>query len=194
MIKNDENIIIENEDDLKNPFMCYCIMMRFMNEAGEDYVDYNEDIIKPVPFIMWLNGRNYISNEQVDELISIDDLYLQEVICGGDVLFPNTYGQGTFSEYKCYQMLAEYISCSKVLRKKLYDSVNNKALGFANGEFYKDKNGISLACIIPSEELMVGIHDLHYKNQRDTFDWTFAEMYSFVKDLSIKDCDFEIDY
>lgn len=194
MIRTTENVIIENEDDLNDSFLCYCVMMQFMKIAAEDYIDYNENIVNSIPFITWLNGRKYISNEQMDKLFSIDNLYLQKVLCGGDILFPITYGQGVFSEYKCYQLLSEYISCSKILRQRLYNSVTDKAHAFTDSEFYKNENGISLACIISTEELMVGQHDLHYKNQRDTFKWTYAEMYDYVKNMSVKETDIDIEY
>lgn len=38
--------IIKSPDDLKDPFLCYCVFHRFMEEAGEDYIDYNECIVK----------------------------------------------------------------------------------------------------------------------------------------------------
>ena len=64
MIKNNEYYIIENEEDLKNPIICYCVMMKFIKEVREDYIDYNESIVRPVPFITWMNGKGYITNEQ----------------------------------------------------------------------------------------------------------------------------------
>ena len=195
MIKNNENYIVENKEDLKDPFICYCVMMRFMEEAGEDYVDYNDLIIEPISFIAWMSKEGYITNEQADKLFCVK--YIQDVICGGEILFPNTYGQGAFSEYKCYQLLAEFMSYSERSRQMLYDSVNNKANYFDNGEFYKDENGISLACIIPESEFKIGLHDtsdFRNKTQREIFDWTFAEMYHKVKDLTIEESDIELEY
>lgn len=192
MIDKGKYYIIKNEADLKDSFFCYCVMMKFIEEAGEDYIDYNESIVKPVPFITWMNGKGYITNEQLDELININNLYLQEV---SYKLFPNTYGQGTFSEPKFYWFLSQYISCVKGLRQRLYDSVNDKADYFESGEFYKNEDGVSLACIIPKEEVTIAVHDTNNpKNQRETFDWTFAEMYYKVKDMTIKECDVELEY
>lgn len=192
MIKNNDYYIIENEEDLKNPIICYCVMMKFIKETGEDYIDYNESIVRPVPFITWMNGKGYITNEQLDQLLDIDGLYLQEV---SYKLFPNTYGQGIFSEAKFYQLLVKYISCIKGLRQRVYDSVNDKADYFENGEFYKNEDEISLACIIPIEELMIGVHDTsNPRDQRETFNWTFTEMYYKVKDMTIKECDVELEY
>lgn len=39
--------IIKSPDELKDPFLCYCIFEKFDQIAGEDYLDYNETIINP---------------------------------------------------------------------------------------------------------------------------------------------------
>lgn len=85
MIKNDDEWIIEGEEDLKDPFMCYCLMMKWTWEAEEDYIDQNESIVMPVPFIMWLNGRRYITNDQADELLHVEYLDLQKNVM---MIFP----------------------------------------------------------------------------------------------------------
>lgn len=36
--------IIKSPDDLKDPFLCYCVFHRFMEEAGEDEKQWIEEI------------------------------------------------------------------------------------------------------------------------------------------------------
>lgn len=49
--------IIKSPDELKDPFLCYCIFQRFMEEAGEDYIDYNECIVNGTPLLFWMLGN-----------------------------------------------------------------------------------------------------------------------------------------
>jgi len=52
--------IIKSPDELKDPFLCYCVFHRFMEEAGEDYIDYNERIVNGTPLLFWMLGKGYI--------------------------------------------------------------------------------------------------------------------------------------
>lgn len=192
MIKNDDKWIIEGEEDLKDPFMCYCLMMKWTWEAEEDYIDQNESIVMPVPFIMWLNGRRYITNDQADELLHVEYLDLQKIV-NGEVLFPNTCGGIGLAGYKGYQLLAEYISCFKELRARLYGTATGKAYSMNDEEFYKNKDGISLACILPTTEFLVtGRSDP--KRRCDLWDWTYADVFEKVKNLSIEETDIDLEY
>lgn len=152
--------IIKSPDELKDPFLCYCIFERFDQEAGEDYLDYNENIINPYPFVMWLFGKGYIDNDVLERLLGPRETILgyEYIEVPSDVLqeerlFPNTCGQSYISRVKSYSLLAEYMSATKEMRQRLYDSVNDKATGFMDEEFYKDKNGVSLACIIEDRDI-----------------------------------------
>ena len=60
--------IIKSPDDLKDPFLCYCIFQGFIEVSEEDYIDSNELIIKPIPFVFLLKGRKEITNEQLEKL------------------------------------------------------------------------------------------------------------------------------
>lgn len=192
MIKNDDKWIIEGEEDLKDPFMCYCLMMKWTWEAEEDYIDQNELIVMPVSFIMWLNGRRYITNDQADELLHAEFLTLQEIM-DGKVLFPNTHGRKGLAKCKKYQLLAEYISCFKELRKRLYESATDEAYSVDDDEFCKNEDGISLACILPTTEFLVtGRSDP--KRRRDLWDWTYADVFEKVKNLSIEETDIDLEY
>lgn len=80
--------IIKSADELKDPFLCYCVFRKFIAEAEEDYIDYNESIINSIPFIFWLRGRNDINNTQLETLLSSQyEIGVQDVL-KDDVLFP----------------------------------------------------------------------------------------------------------
>lgn len=190
MIKNDNELIIEGEEDLKDPFMCYCLMMEWMAEEVEDYIDQNELIVMPVPFIMWLNGRRYITNDQADELLHVECLTLQEIM-NGKVLFPNAHGRKGLAGYKKYQLLAEYISCFKELRKRLYESATDEAYSMDDEEeFYKNEDGISSACMIPITELLVTGRSV----PKNLLGWSLADTFEKVKKMSIKEIDANLEF
>lgn len=140
--------IIKSEEELKDPFRCYCIFQRFIEEAGEDYIDYNDEIIDPVPFILWMKGRGDISEDQLETLMNVKgNIYLQEVL-NDRYLFPKTYGNSILGQIKIYTILAEYMCQLSKFRKELWASVHDEAYSFEDEKFYTDENGISLACIV----------------------------------------------
>lgn len=105
---------------------------------------------------MWLFGKGYIDNDMVERLLTLKNSVFGLTPMGvlqDEILFPNTYGQGRISRVKSYSLLAEYMSITKEMRQRLYDSVNDKASGFMGHEFYKDENGVSLACIIEDRNM-----------------------------------------
>ena len=171
--------IIKSADELKDPFLCYCVFRKFIEEAGEDYIDYNESIINSIPFIFWLRGRNDINNEQLETFLSNPFGICIQKVLKDEVLFPNTYEDSFLSNIKAYTLLAEYMCQLKEFRTRLWNSVNDEATNFENESFYKDSNNNSLACIIEENELNdtgysyedvldMPIHkmwELSYKNQ-----------------------------
>lgn len=181
--------IIKSPDELKDPFLCYCIFQRFMEEAGEDYIDYNELIVKPISFIFWLKGRKEITNEQLEKLLKTK--YLEEVL--EEELFPNTYGEAEISQSKAYVLLAEYMCQISEFRQRVFDSVNDKADSFEDSQFYKDENGISLACIIDDENMIetkqYNFDDLKNMTLYEFNKLSYKEQFNAVKKLSIKEAD-----
>ena len=59
--------IIKSPEELKDPFLCYCVFQRFMEEAGEDYIDYNERIVNGTPLLFWMLGKGYISDKETEK-------------------------------------------------------------------------------------------------------------------------------
>lgn len=186
--------IIKSADELKDPFLCYCVFRKFIEEAGEDYIDYNESIINSIPFIFWLRGRNDINNEQLETFLSNQyKICLQDVL-KDEVLFSNTYGDSFLSDIKAYTLLAEYMCQLKEFRTRLWNSVNDEATNFENESFYKDSNDNSLACIIEENEL----NDTGY-SYKDVLDMPIHKMWKLsyknqfnigIK-MTIRDADIE---
>lgn len=186
--------IIKTPDELKDPFLCYCIFERFDQEAGEDYLDCNASIINPYPFVMWLFGKGYIGNDMVECLLAPKDsvfgLTPMDVL-QDDTLFPNTCGQGRISRVKSYSLLAEYMSITKEMRQRLYDSVNDKATSFMDDEFYKDENGVSLACIIEDRDINGEGYtkEQFMKEYPDTYMLPLRDQWNIVSAMSIEEAD-----
>ena len=182
--------IIKSPDELKDPFLCYCIFQRFMEEAGEDYIDYNESIVVPIPFVFWLKGRKEITNEQLEKLLKTK--YLGKVL-EEEILFPNTYGEVAISQNKAYILLAEYMCQISEFRQRVWDSVNDKAHAFEDSQFYKDENGISLACIIDDEDIVetkqYNFDDLKNMTSYEFNKLSYKEQFNAVKKLSIEEAD-----
>ena len=182
--------IIKSPDDLKDPFLCYCIFQGFMEVAEEDYIDYNELIVKPIPFVFWLKGRKEITNEQLEKLLKTK--YLEEVL-QEEILFPNTYGESAISQSKAYALLAEYICQISEFRQRVWDSVNDKADGFEDDQFYTDKNGISLACIVDDEDMvenkLYSLKELKNMTVYEFDDLSYKDQFNAVRNLTIKEAD-----
>lgn len=172
-------MIVRSAEDLKDPFICYCVMMRFMEEEGEDYADYNETLVNPWALATWMYGKGYITKESLDALSNIEFLSLQDVLFD-EYTCPKSYGSSGLANDKMYSIFAEYLSSIEKFRQALYDSVNDKATGFIGDSFYKDENGVSLACIID---------DSCFEENEDYINGDVAEMakkYN-VYDASLKD-------
>lgn len=186
--------IIKSAEELKDPFLCYCVFRKFMKEAGEDYIDYNDSIINSIPFIFWLRGRNDINNEQLETFLSSRyKISIQDVL-KDEVLFPNTYGDSFLSDIKVYTLLAEYICQLKEFRMRLWNSVNDEATNFEDESFYKDSNNNSLACIIEEKEL----NDTGYSYKdvlnmpiRELCKLSYKNQFTIGVKMSIKDADIE---
>lgn len=182
--------IIKSPDDLKDPFLCYCVFHRFMEEAGEDYIDYNELIVKPIPFVFWLKGRKEITNEQLEKLLKTK--FLEEVL-QEEMLFPNTYGEFVISRSKAYVLLSEYVCQISEFRQRVWDSVNDKADGFEDNQFYKDEDGISLACIISDENMieskLYSLEELKDMTVYEFDDLSYKDQFNAVRNLTIKEAD-----
>ena len=185
-------MVVKNADDLKNPSIAFSTMIKYAVEAEEDFVDYNETIVSGWPFCMWLLGKGYINSNQVEDLVnhSIDGMPTIQEILFGDILFPKTNGQGTLSRIKAYTLLAEYMSMFSVFRNALYNAISDGSDKFEGG-FYKNEDGISLACIIDDDDLKSSEWKIKAvkegKSQFQTM--SLRETYIYISTLSMDEAD-----
>ena len=109
------------------------------------------------------------------------------------MLFPNTYGESAISQSKAYALLAEYICQISEFRQRVWDSVNDKADGFEDDQFYTDENGISLACIVDDEDMVetkqYNLNDLKNMKPYEFNRLSHKEQFNVVKKLSIEEAD-----
>nr|WP_297940425.1 hypothetical protein [uncultured Lachnoclostridium sp.] len=187
--------IIKSPDELKEPFLCYCVFQRFMEEAGEDYIDYNERIVNGTPLLFWMLGKGYISGKETEEVLERTNgkyIYVQSIL-QDDSIFKESYGGTAIGAAKSYSILAEYMCQISEFRQRLYDSVNNKSTGFMDYKFYKDKNGISLACIISDENMMenklYSLEELKEMTVYEFDDLSYKDQFNAVRNLTIKEAD-----
>ncbi len=176
-------MIIKSADDLRDPFMTFCLFTRWMAEAGEDYLDYFCDITRAAPLVAWLHGKGYINNETADNLFEDIPLTLDKVL-QEQHLFPKTYGTSGLGLHKSYVLLAEYISQFKLTRERVYKSVYSTP-------FYSDDNGVSLACIIDDAQLECTPKVLNFiaHSEYDLQELTYKELYTLATSKTIAECD-----
>lgn len=185
--------IIELEDELNDSFRCYYIFKRLLEETGEDYIDYNEFIIEPIPFVFWMKGCGDMSEYQLERFMSIRmKLCLQEVL-SDEILFPNTYGDSLLAQIKAYTMLSEYMCQSQVFRERIWGSIHDEAYSFEDEKFYTDENGISLACIIDNGEMRPK-RNFHYEdvldmNLKDVRNLSYKTEFNLGREMSFKQAD-----
>ena len=104
--------IIKSPDELKDPFLCYCVFHRFMEEAGEDYIDYNERIVNGTPLLFWMLGKGYISDKETEEVLKRSNgryIYVSDIL-KDDAIFKESYGD-TYIPLKCYMILLIQLMC-----------------------------------------------------------------------------------
>ena len=182
-----EDYVVESKEDLNDAFVCYCTIMRYMEEAGEDYIDYCGILLNDREFIRWMCDKGYINNEQMNHFINnrydISDLECDEV------LFPLNNGYGRCSEMKIYVLLAEYLSSSDVTRKILFDTLYDEEEYSFEGGFYKDDDDISLACKIPLEQMKSENKTFNTEELDNLWFMNYRERWDLIYPLSIEECE-----
>lgn len=187
--------IIKSSDELKDPFLCYCVFHRFMEEAGEDYIDYNECIVNGTPLLFWMLGKGYISDKETEEVLKRSNgryIYVSDIL-KDDAIFKESYGDTSIGSVKSYIILAEYMCQISEFRQRLYDSVNNNATGFIDDKFYKDEDGISLACIISDENMieskLYSLEELKNMTVYEFDNLSYKDQFNAVRNLTIEESD-----
>lgn len=114
-------LIVKNEEELKNPVIVYSIIIQWIREAGEDFIDSNESFIDGELILDWMLNKGMVSQEKYDHIIENNETWIQDLLLGYETGLLN--GECSFpSNEKAYQIISEYISESKELREKfIYD-------------------------------------------------------------------------
>lgn len=190
--------IIKSPDELKDPFLCYCVFRRFIEESGEDYIDCNEGIIENnicgFSFLTWMLGKGYINGEVIDKVLKFGEVVdIQNILKDNKYIFKSSYGETVIGDAKAYSLLAEYVSQFSILRKYLYDSVNNEAYGFENNIFYTDENNVSLACIISDENMIeTKLYSLKELDNMTIYEFrhiSYKDQFNAMKNITIEEAD-----
>ena len=166
-----------------------------MEEAGEDYIDYNECIVNGTPLLFWMLGKGYISDKETEEVLERSNgkyIYVSDIL-KDDVIFKESYGDTSIGSVKSYSILAEYMCQISEFRQRLYDSVNNNATGFIDDKFYKDEDGISLACIISDENMieskLYSLEELKNMTVYEFDNLSYKDQFNAVRNLTIEESD-----
>ena len=177
-------MIVKSEENLKDPFMCFCLFMKWMAEVEEDYLDYFSMIVQPYPFVVWLQCKEYISNKDADHFFDIRRLDIPGIL-QHPYIFPYTSGSSGLAHYKAYALLAEYVSQFRLTRERVYKSVYETP-------FYADDNGVSLACIIDETQLECRpeILSITIENDYALQELTYKELYTLATSKTISECDY----
>ena len=177
-----KNFIIKSPEQLKDPFLCYCLIRRYMIEAGEDFLDYNIDIDYDCreSFVKWLVEKNHIKN---DESIISQFSTCLDVFESSDI-FPYVDDCGC-RDYKFYSLLAEFMSTSENTRKMLYDSAYSD--GSFYGGFYKNENGVSLACFVSADDMALKV-DAKKDEPCEMWNMSLRDEWNLLTSMTISEC------
>lgn len=182
--------IVRDANDLKDPFLCFCLIRKFLDGVEEDL---NVPIVSPWAFSMWMYGKGYIDDETIESIADLareGKLYLRNVMFD-EYLFPNSFGEEGFANAKIYSIFAEYMSGLSEFRQKLYDSVYDRAMYFLDDEFYKNKDGISLAFIIDDDDMREDPKYLTCEITKsiDPYRLSLKDLYNLCRRMTIKEAD-----
>lgn len=186
---------VENEEQLKEPWIIYSVMIQWMREVGEDLIDYNEYFIKGVDVLKWCLDKKYITEERAGYIFKNISFYGLEI---SDLLLECNKGllvNGKNSYKKAYQIIAEYISEDEILRDTfIYDYC--EVFGEYNVEDEDWEDGEIRAGLMGSYNTKDNLHTIYSKIiEFDTEENTmtkerFIELKcegNFNEDISFKD-------
>lgn len=189
-------LIVTNEEQLKNPAIVYSVIMQWMREVGEDFIDQNECFIKGEEILEWMLSKGYITIEKYDEVIISEETWIQDLLLGYETGVLN--GECQFpSNKKAYQIISEYISENKELREEFiytyctsFDvSKGDKSRGGCLGS-YDAEDGIPECAHILDYDLEVNtMSKQEWLDKKWWADISFTDEYNYLKEMSFEECD-----
>jgi hypothetical protein len=184
-------MIVTNEEQLKNPVIVYTIIRQWMREAGEDFIDQNERFIDGESILEWMLSKGIVSKEKYDYIIKNDETWIQDLLLGCETGVLN--GEYDFpSIFKAYQIISEYISESKDLRDKfIYNfctSFNTNKGGMSAS--YDDNDSFPIWSHILDDDLKTEtMTKENWLCQKWNADISFTDEYNYLKEMSCEEAD-----
>ena len=189
-------MIITNEEQLKNPVIVYAVMNKWMCEAGEDLIDYNESYIDGDKILEWMLQKGYVTKEKYDQVIENEETWIQDLLLGYETGVLN--GECDFpSHNKAYQVIAEYISEHKSLREEfiyLFCTSFNKDNGDEGrggmSASYDEEDGFPICSHINDFDLQEGTMSKEdWLKERWFAEISYTDEYNYLKNMTFEECD-----
>lgn len=206
---------VDNEIILKeNPWTIFAVIMQWMRETIEDFIDYNENIISGKYLLDWCVKKGYITIGKMNVILnndrkpSIQDLLLN---------YDDGYGLmncelGSSERFKkAYQILAECISENEKLRKEFihdYCEVFGKNEDEDSNKYdttYEIRGGLIASYNTDDNLHTIYSQIINYDTQQNTMtkeryielefegkideDISFRDEYCYLKELSFEEVD-----
>lgn len=165
-------------ETLQNPKVVFCAIEHYMVRVGEDFIDQNESIVASNPFIIWLQGKGYITTEKANEMLSQTN-YIQELLHGyGEGLFPENGETGDIARYKGYTLLAEYLATFHPFRERLLKILTDVGIADVLDESLTPKKEVDADnWLEPSGYYF--------------YDHSPSDLYDYLVTVPIQDCDLQ---
>jgi hypothetical protein len=189
-------MIVTNEEQLKNPAIVYSVIIQWMREAGEDFIDCNESFIDGEDVLEWMINEEMITVEKYTYILDKKETWIQDLLLGYETGVLN--GECQFpSNNKAYQIISDYISESKELREKFIynfctsfsDERGDKSRGVMSGSYDSD-DGIPKCAHILDYDLEIGtMTKEEWLNQKWFADISFTDEYCYLKEMSFEEAD-----
>jgi len=188
-------MIISNEEQLKNPVIVYSVITQWMREAGEDFIDTNESFIKGEEILEWMLNKGIVTKEKYDYVIENNETWIQDLLLGYETGLLN--GESFPSSNKAYQIISEYISESKELREKFIyyfctsfsEDKGNKSRGGMSGS-YDAEDGFPICAHILEIDLQTNtMTKEEWLNKKWYADISFTDEYNYLKEMSFEEAD-----
>lgn len=182
--------VITNKEQFKNPVLCYLSIMQWMQEQGEDFIDYNERLVDGDEILDWLLEKKYITEEKYGSIKEDNETWIQDLLLG--------YESGVMKNGECsftatkksYQLIAEFISDREECRNELFEKTCTDAeynCVYYDGE---GKNILS-ACVYECDLLTGTMSKEEWLNQGWNADISFTDEYNYLYNMTIEEADIE---
>lgn len=182
--------VITDEKQLRNPVLCYISMMQWLREAGEDFIDQNENIVDGDDVLDWLLNKKYITKEKYDGVKAKGETWIQDLLLGYETGVMQNGESGITAQKKSYQLIAEYISEHDECIKELFKRTCTD--GKYNNVYYDhERVNILSACVYEFDLLKNTMTKEEWLEQGWNANISFTDEYNYLSNMSIEEADVE---